>query len=219
MKTKIIARLQVITQDLPDRSHALQAEQACKGGARWIQFRMKAERADKEKSALDTLAVCRKYGAQLIINDDAELAAKIAADGVHLGKTDTPLDAARQMLGPDAILGATANSWTDIQQILLSSADYIGLGPFRFTATKENLSPVLGIEGYRFIFDKTGARIIPILAIGGIQLADTQALLQTGVQGIAVSSAILKTDDPVAATEAFIEHISKYSNPLYTPLP
>jgi thiamine-phosphate pyrophosphorylase len=219
MKTKTIARLQVITQDLPGKSHALQAELACKGGARWIQFRMKQEHADKEQIARDTLAVCREYGALLIINDDAELASKIAADGVHLGKTDTPPDAARQMLGPDAIIGATANTWTDIQQILLTSADYIGLGPFRYTPTKENLSPVLGIEGYRFIFDKTGAGIIPVIAIGGIQAADTEVILQTGVQGIAISSAIIQAADPVGATAEFIQHISKHSNLFYIPAP
>ena len=219
MKTKKIARLQVITQDLPGSSHAHQAELACQGGARWIQFRMKTADGDKEQLALETLAVCRKYGAQLIINDDAVLASKIAADGVHLGKTDLPVDAARQILGPDAIIGATANSWTDIQQILLTSADYIGLGPFRFTETKENLSPVLGIEGYRFIFEKTGAGIIPVIAIGGILPADIESILQTGVQGIAVSAAISRAQNPVAATEEFIRHILKSSNLFYTPAP
>ncbi|HEV7229949.1 MAG TPA: thiamine phosphate synthase [Bacteroidia bacterium] len=204
-----IARLHYITQDIPGKSHASLARLACEGGARWIQLRIKNKTAAEwKKEALETQKVCREHKAIFIINDNAELAAELKADGVHLGKTDAEPGAARALLGPDAIIGATANSWNDVQQILAGPADYIGLGPFRFTTTKENLSPVLGIEGYDFILQKTGALRIPVIAIGGILADDVTALFKTGIHGIAVASAISLAPDPSSATSSFLKALS-----------
>lgn len=96
----------------------------------------------------EILALCRRYDALLIVNDDPRLAKAIGADGVHLGQNDTPPDEARIILGRQAIIGCTANTFAHIARIAQSSADYIGLGPFRYTTTKKNLSPILGEEGY-----------------------------------------------------------------------
>jgi thiamine-phosphate pyrophosphorylase len=208
-KAPEIARLHYITQDIPGRSHASLARQACEGGACWVQLRIKNKTvAAWKKEALETQEICQQYKAVFIINDNVELAAELGADGVHLGKTDTAPEAARQMLGPLAIIGATANSWNDVQQILTGPADYIGLGPFRFTATKENLSPVLGIEGYDFILQKTGALRIPVIAIGGILTEDLPALFKTGIHGIAVASAISLSPDPAAAVALFMQTLT-----------
>ena len=109
-----------------------------------------------------------------ILNDRVELAALIGADGVHLGKNDMSPMEARSILGPQAIIGGTANTFDDILRLIDESVDYIGLGPFRFTSTKKNLSPVLGIEGYAHIFQlcKEHNINIPIVAIGGLDKSD-----------------------------------------------
>lgn len=146
---KQISKLHYITQDIKGKSHAELAKQACEGGVKWVQLRMKnvAESAWKDE-ALETLAICKQYGAKLIINDNPTLALEIGADGVHLGKNDMPLAEAAKIIGDKMILGATANNFADIVSASHHQVDYIGLGPFRFTLTKEKLSPVLGVEGF-----------------------------------------------------------------------
>ncbi|MBQ3850611.1 MAG: thiamine phosphate synthase, partial [Bacteroidales bacterium] len=125
---------------------------ALEGGCRWIQLRMKDAPLDEvEAMALPVQTLCRRYGAIFVIDDHVELVKKIGADGVHLGKNDMPVDAARQILGSDFIIGGTANTFDDIRRLHQAGADYIGCGPFRFTETKKNLSPVLGLQGYRDI--------------------------------------------------------------------
>jgi thiamine-phosphate pyrophosphorylase len=185
-----------------------QARLACSGGGRWIQLRVKnCTGSELKKTALDTLSVCREYKAKLIINDNVLLAAETGADGVHLGKTDMNVETARKILGPQAIIGATANTLQDIEAILLTSADYIGLGPFRFTSTKANLSPVLGMEGYEAILRKLTDKRLPLIAIGGIQTEDVSGLLGAGLYGVAVSAAINLSTDPAEATKKFLEAI------------
>jgi thiamine-phosphate pyrophosphorylase len=210
-----IARLHHITQDLPSLTHSELAEVACMGGAKWIQFREKTSDAMALKShAIETLAVCRKYGAKLIVNDNVYLAKEILADGVHLGKTDmAPLEA-RKILGPEAIIGGTANTFEDIQKLAEAKVDYIGLGPFRFTSTKSNLSPLLGMDGYKEIIKlcKEAGILIPIIAIGGIKPEDVEALLEAGIHGIAVSSYINQADDRVQATSEMLSVIEKTIN-------
>ena len=93
--------------------------------------------------------ICRKYNATLILNDHVHLVKEIGANGVHLGKSDMSPVKARELLGSNYIIGGTANNMEDIRQLHKSGVDYIGLGPFRFTRTKKNLAPILGIEGYK----------------------------------------------------------------------
>jgi thiamine-phosphate pyrophosphorylase len=120
----------------------------------------------------------------------------VNATGVHLGKTDMPPAEARRILGDGFIIGGTANTFEDIRRLTDEGVDYIGLGPFRFTATKKNLSPILGLEGYKDILSRCRAAgiALPVLAIGGITVDDIPALMQTGVSGIAVSSAIRQAE-------------------------
>ena len=191
-------------------SHEESAMLALRGGCRWIQLRMKEASEEEIKPiARRLLAQCRKFGATFIIDDHVELVKNIEADGVHLGKNDMPLAQARQVLGEGFIIGGTANTIEDVRRLHRESADYIGCGPFRFTETKTNLSPILGLEGYRSIItemQKEGIRL-PVCAIGGITLEDIPDLLNTGVNGIAVSGAILRSPNPEKMMNDFI-HIA-----------
>ena len=188
-----ISKLHYITQDIKGKTHAELAKKACEGGVKWVQLRMKnvAESA-WQKQAEDTLAVCKQFGAKLIINDHPELAVEIGADGVHLGKNDMPLAEARKIIGDKMILGATANNFSDISAAANHQVDYIGLGPFRFTLTKEKLSPVLGVDGFEAIVKEMQKKgiYIPVIAIGGIVIEDIAELLSVGVHGVAIASAI-----------------------------
>lgn len=199
--------VQFITSATPHHSHEQAAKLALKGGCKWIQLRVKdASDEELEPIARRLLAKCREVGAAFIIDDRVELVKKIEADGVHLGKNDMSVSEARGLLGEGFIIGGTANSADDIRRLKAETADYIGLGPFRFTTTKKNLSPILGIEGYRRIMDEVRAEGIdtPVVAIGGITPADVSALMQTGVNGIAVSGAVATAADPAEMMRQFI---------------
>lgn len=170
------------------------------GGCRWIQLRMKnATDNEVRPTAIEAQRLCREAGATFIIDDRVELVRELRADGVHLGKNDMPIAAARQLLGPGFIIGGTANTFADVKAISDAGGDYVGCGPFRFTTTKEKLSPILGLDGYRHIVSRMQAEgiCIPIVAIGGIEADDIQPILATGVTGIALSGAVLRADNPV----------------------
>ena len=184
---------------------------ALEGGCRWIQLRMKDATDDEVRPiAVEAQKLCRAYGAKFIIDDRVALVRELGADGVHLGKNDMPIREARQILGPDYIIGGTANTFEDAKAHYEASANYIGCGPFRFTTTKKKLAPVLGLEGYRSIISKLReANInIPVVAIGGITQADIPAILQTGITGIALSGTVLRADDPIAEMKHIINIIN-----------
>lgn len=181
---------------------------ALKGGCRWIQLRMKdATEEEFVATAKKVREMCSEYNATFIIDDRVELVEAVGADGVHLGKNDMPVDEARRILGSKYIIGGTANTIEDVERLYISGADYIGCGPFRFTTTKKNLSPMLGIEGYREIIKNMRQRGIawPMVAIGGILPSDVHDIMDTGISGIAVSGAILNADDPVGEMKIFKE--------------
>ena len=204
--------LQFITHFTDKYSYFDSARIALEGGCRWIQLRMKDASAEEiEKEAMRILPLCRECGATFILDDQAELAKKIHADGVHLGKLDMPIAEARKMLGKDFIIGGTANTFDDVKAHYEAGADYIGCGPFRFTATKKNLSPILGLEGYRRIIARMKAEGIglPVVAIGGITYDDIPAVMQTGVSGIALSGSILRAEDPVGETHRIVSLINQ----------
>ncbi|MBQ0057117.1 MAG: thiamine phosphate synthase [Bacteroidales bacterium] len=173
---------------------------ALEGGCKWVQLRMKNATEDEIRPlALEAQRLCKEAGATFIIDDHVMLVKEIGADGVHLGKNDMPIDEARRILGKDYIIGGTANTFEDVVMHYRNGADYIGCGPFRFTTTKEKLSPVLGIEGYETIVRKMREADIqlPIVAIGGINREDIPDLIKTGITGIALSGTVLRSDNPV----------------------
>lgn len=192
--------VQFITHCTDRYSYLDSARMALEGGCRWIQLRMKDHSLDEvEEIGRKVQALCKQYEAIFIIDDHVELAKKLQADGVHLGLKDMPVREARQVLGEGFLIGGTANTFEDIVQHWQGGADYIGCGPFRYTDTKKNLSPVLGLEGYASILRQMREADIPlpVVAIGGITRTDIPAILQTGVRGIALSGTVLRAEDPV----------------------
>ena len=205
--------LQFITHYNERYSYEDSAKIALEGGCRWVQLRIKdGEEEFLEQMALRVQSLCRKYGATFIIDDNVLLAKKIGADGVHLGKNDMPVAQARQILGEKFIIGGTVNSFEDILYHLKNGTpDYFGCGPFRFTSTKKNLAPVLGLEGYRDIVLKMREKgiDIPLVAIGGITKEDIPQLLECGVSGIALSGSIINVGNPVREMADVIEILTK----------
>ena len=188
---------------------------ALEGGCRWIQLRMKeASTKDILPIAKEAMSLCRKYDATFIIDDFVELAKQIGADGVHLGKNDMPIAEARKILGKDFIIGGTANTFEDVQMLYKTGANYIGCGPFRFTTTKKNLSPILGLEGYQQIISlmKEHKISLPLVAIGGITKKDIPSLMQTGISGIALSGSILRSENPIEEMKEIIQTTHLWKN-------
>ena len=203
-----MAHVQFITHTSARYTYADSARLALAGGCRWIQLRMKdAQREEIIATAAEILPLCREVGATFILDDHVELVELTGADGVHLGKNDMPIAEARRQLGHNKIIGGTANTFEDILAHAEAGADYIGCGPFRFTTTKKNLSPILGLEGYARIVEQMRQNNIslPIVAIGGIAFEDIPAILQTGVTGIALSGSVLRANDPIAEMRRIVE--------------
>ena len=175
-------KVQFITHYTERYSYLDSARMALEGGCRWIQLRMK-DAAENEilPVAAEVRKLCNDYGAIFIIDDHVELVKEIRADGVHLGKNDMPVAEARRILGEEYIIGGTANTYEDVKKHWLDGVNYIGCGPFRYTTTKQKLSPILGLEGYKEIIRQMRADNInlPIIAIGGITFADIPSVMQT----------------------------------------
>jgi thiamine-phosphate pyrophosphorylase len=201
-------KLQYISQGNTIEAQLYNIQKVLDSGCDWIQLRFKT----RNTTDLVTLAkavkeICSSYKATLIINDNVYLAQQIAANGVHLGLTDMGIPEARRILGADKIIGATANTFEDILTHVQNTANYIGLGPFQFTTTKQKLSPILGLEGYRSTLQKLRQKQvkIPIYAIGGITSENVEPLMDTGIHGIAVSGLLTHSDNP---TE-LIKHLNE----------
>lgn len=189
----MFSKLQYISQGSTVKEQIENIQATLDAGCRWVQLRFKnADEKEFIKIAEQVKIICSSYNATFIINDNVEVAKTIDADGVHLGLKDMLITQARTILGATKIIGGTANTLEDVLKRVGEKCDYIGLGPFRFTTTKEKLSPILGIDGYKIIISELAIRKIdiPIYAIGGIIIDDVTALMNTGIYGVAVSGAI-----------------------------
>lgn len=191
-------KLQYISQGATAEEQLRNIREALDGGCKWIQLRQKnANRDELLTLALEVKELCLDHGAVFIINDHLEIAKNAAADGVHLGLQDMPVAQARELVGDTMIIGGTANTYDDVVQRYNEGCNYVGLGPFRFTTTKEKLSPILGIEGYREIACRMTINYItiPVYAIGGIGEGDVEDIIATGLYGVAVSGLITNHPD------------------------
>ena len=195
-------RLQFLTNATERYDELDEVAMALDGGCRWIQLRMKDADDDKVIAVGRAAArLCHARGSVLIIDDRVAFCHAIGADGVHLGRHDMPVDEARRLLGAGAIIGATVNTPDDLRRAAAAGADYAGCGPFRFTTTKARLAPILGLEGYERlvkVLDGLG-RPLPLVAIGGITIADVPSLMSTGVDGVAISGCVVRAAEPVGA--------------------
>ena len=189
-----------------------------------------ADESLMEETALIVQKMCKDYGATFIIDDNVHLVKKIKADGVHLGKNDMPIAEARKILGDDFIIGGTVNCFEDILKIMRNTqigtstnsvtnsqqpiVNYFGCGPFRFTSTKKNLAPILGLDGYENIISnmKRNNINIPLVAIGGITKDDISDILKTGVDGIALSGSILRAENSVEEMRSIVEICKSFQN-------
>lgn len=192
------SKIQYISQGTTAAEHLDTILQVLDAGCSWIQLRYKnATQSELLKLAEQVKRYCEDHKATFIVNDEVTVAKEVDADGVHLGLQDMPIETAREILGDDKIVGGTANTLGDVLQRINEKCDYIGLGPLRYTPTKEKLSPLLGLNGYELILTELKKNEIktPVYAIGGIIQDDIADLINCGVYGIAVSGMITNSSD------------------------
>lgn len=197
------SRLQLIAG--PQQIRKLGAEGvaniAAEGGATWVQLRDKTSSARQLLAAAIALRdTCRDSGLPLLINDRTDIARAAGCDGVHLGRDDLPVARARNMLGPDAIIGVTIRSALDIDNSDLADADYASIGAVFPTSSKADGDPPVGLAGLRQLLDQLRNRFPgPVIAISGIDVTNAGNVIAAGAEGIAVISAVWSAPDPVAA--------------------
>ena len=176
-----------------------QAESALRGGATCLQLREKDLDMDAFAAAAGQIrALCRRYGVPFIVNDSVEIALRCGADGIHVGQRDMPPDEVRARVGPDCIVGVSAQTVEQALRAERLGADYLGVGAVFSTSTKRDAAPV-SRETLREI---CAAVSIPVCAIGGITLENAPALAGTGIAGLAVVSALFAAPDVAAAARA-----------------
>ncbi|MDT7688083.1 MAG: thiamine-phosphate pyrophosphorylase [Acidobacteriota bacterium] len=171
-------------------SHAEQVARLCEGGATFLQLREKhlAPR-DFYREAEAALREARTRGARLIINDRADLALALGADGVHLGQDDMPPRAARSLLGAEAIIGFSTHSVEQARAASRLPVDYVAIGPVFATSSKENPEPVIGLEGVRRVREAVGR--LHLVAIGGITPESAEAVIEAGADSVALIGALI----------------------------
>jgi len=176
-------------------SHADQVAQMCSGGARLIQLREKLlTPREFFRQAETALMIAHNCGARLILNDRVDMALALRADGVHLGQDDLPPEAARKLLGPDAIIGYSTHNAGQAALAVQLPINYIAIGPIFSTSTKANPDEVVGLDGLRRVREVVGD--MPLVAIGGIDLNRAAAVTAAGADAVAVISAIAAGNIP-----------------------
>lgn len=207
----MIDKLHYISQQPENGSHLTAISQALEAGCKWVQLRVKNQPADVIlEFAIEANRLCNQHGAKLIVNDHPEIALKAGAYGVHLGLQDMSVAQARRIVGQKMIIGGTANTFQHVQQRVAEGVDYIGCGPYRFTTTKEKLSPILGLEGFKAIVKQMrDAHItVPVIGIGGVLPEDISSLMDAGLYGAAVSGAITKAQDRKAVVKYIYQRLN-----------
>ncbi len=182
----------------PARSTLEIARLAIQGGADVIQLREKgASTREWIETGRALVALAREHDVRLIVNDRVDVAIACDAHGVHLGRHDLPILLAREMLGPDRVIGGSANSIEEAIAAERAGADYVGIGPVRPTSSKEDAGDLVPLDDLRALVAKLE---IPIIAIGGIGPESAAEIMGTGVRGLAVIHAVNDAPDPTAAT-------------------
>ena len=176
-------------------------EEAIKGGVSVVQIREKTkDTLDFYNLALKVKEITTKYDVPLIINDRVDVALAIDADGVHVGQSDMPCDVTRKLVGPDKIVGISAATIDEAEKAEKDGADYIGTGAVFPTATKDD-APKITKKDLKEIVDSIN---IPVVAIGGINHDNAGELIDTGIAGLSVVSAIMSSDNPKKSSEELL---------------
>jgi thiamine-phosphate pyrophosphorylase len=175
-------------------------EAAISGGASIVQYRATTgTRRHLYETALALRDLLRSHHVPLIINDQADLALAVDADGVHVGQNDLPAQVVRRMIGPGKLLGLSITAPEQLETIPIKTVDYLGLGPVFPTISKDDAAPALGLEQLARMTSRT---TLPTVAIGGISLENASSVFAAGVDGLAVVSALSLATDPAAAARA-----------------
>ena len=206
---KFIEKLQFITHDIEQLSHIEQAQIACEAGTKWIQYRCLTKNDEELLKDINVIAeICDDWGATLIVTDHVHLNGKADIQGFHIEDMDADFVALRELLGEAVTIGGSANTVENLIRIAAEGADYAGCGPFSITTTKPNNAALLGFEGYKNVVAvlKEKGINLPVLAVGGISLADVEPLLETGIFGIAASAAINQAED---MKQAYLDFYAK----------
>jgi thiamine-phosphate pyrophosphorylase len=180
-------------------------EQALDGGVKAVQLREK-DLGGKElfELAEKTRRLCNRYNARLFINDRLDVALAVEADGAQLGKTSIPIESARNLLGPQKLIGASVHALTEATEAERSGADFILFGPVYFTPSKAAYGPPQGLTALKQLVEKISS---PIYAIGGIKPQNIEETKRTGIRGVALISAILNSDNPRAAARRILQQL------------
>ncbi|SDA44035.1 thiamine phosphate synthase [Methanobrevibacter millerae] len=199
---KVDLSLYLVTDNSDNEEKFLKTiEDAILGGVSVVQIREKtADTLDFYNLALKVKKITGKYNVPLIINDRVDIALAIDADGVHVGQSDMPCDVTRKLIGKDKILGVSAATVEEAQKAEKDGADYIGTGAIFPTATKDDAESVT-INELKEIVESIN---IPVVAIGGITLKNASELVDTGIAGLSVVSAIMSADNPKKASEELL---------------
>ena len=202
-----IGRLHLITPPAPDPALLAVLDTATAAGVPVVQVRAKhlSDRAFYDLTCR-VQATCAARGASCIVNDRVHVAAATATAGVHVGADDLPVGAARRLLGPDRIVGATARDPRTARRLVDEGADYLGVGPCFASTTKTGLPAPLGLDGLRRVAE---AVTVPVIAIAGITPERVAPVLDAGAHGVAVVGAVWNADDPRGALDAFLDAIGE----------
>lgn len=180
-------------------------EEALEGGVTIVQLRAPTwKKRALAACARDLLEMLRPRGIPLIINDHADVAAAVGADGLHVGQDDLSSADARRIIGPDMILGLSAGNVDEVRGVDPALVDYLGIGPVWATATKKDAGAAVGLEGLASL---SAASPLPVVAIGGIGASNAADVMRTGVDGIAVVSAICGQASPRTAAENLLAQL------------
>ena len=180
------------------------AAAALEAGVRLIQYRNKGgSRNEIYKASCELACLVRKARGIFIVNDHADIAKAVDADGVHVGQDDLPIEYGRKIIGKDKLIGVSTHTLEQARTAEAAGADYIGFGPLFPTSTKD-AGPPRGTEKLRMV---RKAIKLPVLAIGGITLDTLAEAMGAGADGVAVISAVLSVPDPWAAAQKMIERI------------
>jgi thiamine-phosphate diphosphorylase len=190
-------------------SHAEQVERLAAGGANFIQIReKKLAPAEFFAQAMTAVELAREISVRIIINDRADVALATKADGVHLGQDDLPPEAARRILGNNAIIGYSTHNLDQAERALSLPIDYLAIGPIFATTSKTDTEPVVGLDGLRSIAQM--ANRLPIVAIGGITFENALAVIEAGATSVALISALLADKDSITQrTRQLIDHVGR----------